>query len=322
MAVISLFNPLVGAVLIASQLVLFLLLRRYKSNNKLEGVWWGLVFTLVSRGFVHLRNIIQGSQNWRPIVGVFCFADKVEQTRETLFLAEKIGAYKGFNLINILKPSKMAVFDTVPPRDAKIITIPGDDYDAAISSLSQGSLPGGMSINTVFLPMDNRVNLASLTQDLIELDKNVLLFKEGVTLPQSDNRIDVWWKGESNGNLMALLSYIITRKDKLKIRLIRRLFPGENEENARQDLSALMTGARLEGEILVIGEDERTIHEVVRETSIDAGLILIGMPGKQSSDLAKIFSIDKLFFSRELAKFKDFPPILFVKASGTVDLLE
>lgn len=322
MAVICLFNPLIGGALILSQLSLFLLLRKYKSNNKLEGVWWGLLFTLVGRGFTHMRNIIQGSKNWRPIVGVFCFADRTEQTRETLALAGKIGAYKGYNLINMLKPSRMEVLDAVPPRDAHVISVPGDDYSAAISSLSQGALPGGLAINTVFLPLDNRVNLAGLTEELIALEKNVLLLKEGVVPAESDNRIDVWWKGEENGNLMALLAYIITRRKKQRIRMIRRLFPGEDLEHSRRELEHLLDGARLDGEVVVIPEDERTIHEVIRAASADAGLILIGMPGNRASNLAKMFAIDRVFFSRELSKFKDYPPILFVKASGTVDLLE
>jgi len=38
--------------------------------------------------------------------------------------------------------------------------------------------------------------------------------------------------------------------------------------------------------------------------------------------LARLFSLDRLFFTRELEKFLDFPPVLFVKASQIFDLVE
>ena len=127
---------------------------------------------------------------------------------------------------------------------------------------------------------------------------------------------------------MALLSYIISRNDERygqpqkKIRLIRKLFKGEEEEKARKEMQQLQDSARLAGEILIIPEDNEAIQETIKNTSSDASLILMGMPGKKASGIARFFSLDRMFFAKEINKFKDLPPLLFVKACRIIKLFE
>ena len=104
--------------------------------------------------------------------------------------------------------------------------------------------------------------------------------------------------------------------------MIRKLFAEEDAQEAKAEMDTLMTSARLNGEVLILSEDDKTIHETIRNVSGDATLILIGMPGKRAGGIARLFSLDKLFFSKELDKFKHYPPILFVKTASVMDLLE
>jgi len=64
------------------------------------------------------------------------------------------------------------------------------------------------------------------------------------------------------------------------------------------------------------------LRETIRSHSRDAFLILMGVPGQRAGGLARLFSLDKLFFSRELSRWEEFPPMLFVKAARTMALLE
>ena len=331
MVVISLFNPLVGIIVIGSQLTIFLLLLKYKSNNRLEGVWWGLTFSLINWAFKRMRMIIQGTKNWRPIVGIFTFADTEGPSRQALKMGKRISDYKGLTMINVLKPAKVdePAFDV--PVEAEVVRSKGDDFDQSILSIIQGAVPGGLHINTVFLPLDNRVHLVSLIEEIIGLGRNVLLYKPGTQEESKRNeseRIDVWWKGEENGNLMALLSYIIVQSDigqglpKRDIRLIRKLFSGEDADAARTEMEALLIGARLSGEVLILPGDDEPIHDTIRSTSSDASLILVGMPGRRAPGIAKLFALDEVFFNKEIEKFEDFPPILFTKAAIVMDLID
>jgi hypothetical protein len=103
---------------------------------------------------------------------------------------------------------------------------------------------------------------------------------------------------------------------------MRRLNKDEQEEAARAEMEKLLSGARLGGEVIILPDDGKDIIETIKNYSSDSSLILIGMPGKRAGGIARVFSLDKLFFTKELDKFKDFPPVLFVKAAGVMNLLE
>jgi hypothetical protein len=327
MVVIALFNIWVGIGVIASQFTIFYLLLRYKSSGRLEGVWWGVIFSILNWAFRAMERIIQGTKNWRPIVGVFCFADKDETSVSSLEMGMKIAEFKGITMVNVLKPKKLEAPVFALPEGAQIVQSTDEDFDQSILSIVQAAVPGGFRMNTVFLPLDSRINLIALIEEIIGMKKNVLLYKPGRASGE-DRRIDVWWKGEENGNLMALLAYIINQseltenREKYQIRMIRKLMKEEHREEAQKEMEKLMQGARLGGEVLILPADTGEIHSTIREYSKDASLIFIGMPGSRPGGIARLFSLDKLFFSKELDKFKGFPPLLFVKAAETVNLLE
>lgn len=331
MVVISLFNPFVGILVLGSQLTVFTLLLKYKSNNRLEGIWWGLTFSLVNWAFRRMRMIIQGTKNWRPVVGIFTFADKGGASLKALEMGRRISDYKGLTMINVLKPGKVdePAFDL--PVEAEVVRSKNEDFDQSILSIIQGAAPGGLHINTVFLPLDKRLQLVSLIEEIIALGRNVLLYKPGTRSEPEINpesRIDVWWKGEENGNLMALLSYIIVQSDREQgmvrrdVRIIRKLFAGEDSAAARSEMEALLAGARLSGEVVILPEDKEPIHGTIRSVSSDASLILVGMPGRRAPGIAKLFALDEVFFSKEIDRFDNFPPILFTKAAIVMDLIE
>ncbi|TFG62031.1 MAG: amino acid permease [Spirochaetales bacterium] len=326
MTVIALFNMYIGLGVLVSQVIIFSLILKYRAGNRLEGVWWGSIFQVLTWGLKRIRKIIQGSKNWRPIVSIFCFGDRRDLAMPALAIGTKISSYKGLTMVNILMPGKNETLHFPPPEEAHIIQC--EDAGTAILSILQSAAPGGLQPNTVLFPLDLRLNLASLIVKAIELGKNVLLYKHGLIPEPNPMRIDVWWKGEENGNFMALLSYIINQSEtkqagkRYTIRVIRKLHPEEDPALAQAELTALMAGARLGGEVLVLPDSAGHIRDTIKEYSGDASLILIGMPGKRAGNLAKMFSLDRLFFSKELHKYDSTPPILFVKAAQVHNLLE
>ncbi|MBN2737088.1 MAG: amino acid permease [Spirochaetales bacterium] len=327
--VVSLFNLAVGAAVLGLQLVIFALLLIFKTKNRLEGVWWGLLFNLLNWGFKRMQRIIQGTKNWRPILSIFCMADQNDESQTTLDMGRRISNFQGLTMVNILKPKK---FDgPIPffiPENAQIIEGATNNFNQYILAALQAAAPGGFSSNTILLPSDARINNIDTIEQIINMDKNVLLYKHGKIQKSSEPRIDLWWKGEENGNLMALLSYIINRGDikqgekPKKIRLIRKLFTNENKESAEKELNQLLYNSRLKGDILILEKDSEPIHNSINEHSRDAFLIMMGLPGQRAQGLSRIFSLDKLFFTRQLELFKELPPVLYVKAHRVMELFE
>ncbi|TVQ38595.1 MAG: amino acid permease [Spirochaetaceae bacterium] len=326
MAVISLFNFRIGIAVLTAQFALFALLLRFRAHNMLEGVWWGVLFSLVGWGSRQLGNIVQGTKNWRPIVGVFGFADKPDETERLRAIALRIGEYRGYVAVNLLCPRKFDPETLKLPRGSRVIRTTEDRFGTSVRSIVQATVPGGYHFNTVVLPMDGRFNLTDLIRDLIAEHTNVILYRHG-KVEIGAERIDVYWKGQANGNLMALLAYIISQSgrrsrssDVRSIRIIRKLTDDEEPEVARKEMETLMSGARLDGEVLLLEPDDQRFQETVAANSTDAGMILMGMPGEDMGAVAQIFELDELFFTKQIAAYEDFPPILFVKASGVFDL--
>lgn len=328
MVVIALFNFVVGIAIIASQIVIFSLLLKYKSNNKLEGVWWGLYFSLLSRGFKRMRIIIQGTKNWRPIVGIFGFVDDKEYCDHILEMGNSISDYKGLAMINFLKPHKLSGDFSDFVKTGRLIENKNDSYDDNILAISQASYPGNLNINTVMLPIDKRINHVNLIENIVSMGKNVLLYNHGNKSSYAEERIDIWWKDEMNGNLMSLLAYIIRQSEvargstKTAVRMIRKLKEDEDPEEVKEYMQKLISAARLDDELLILKNDEETVIESISRISKDASLILVGMPGGDVGDIGKIFALDKVFFTRDLKQYKDLPPVLFVKAAGVMNLIE
>ncbi len=328
MAVIALFNPWVGLGVLASQMTIFYLLLRYRTGNRLEGVWWGLIFKVLQWAVQRTVRIVQGTKNWRPVVGVFSFCDDAVGTEATADLAHRISDFKGLTLTHILRPGDVADVTSGIPEGAALVDSPPGSHERTILSLSQSPLPGNLSINTVLLTIDRRLELMDLIEALMGLQRHVLLYKYDGTTSEGASRIDVWWKGAENGNLMALLAFIITQSDRAwgrpvrPIRLIRKLMPEDDSEQADVDLQRLMDGARLAGETLVLPADEEDFVRTVHRFSGDAALVLLGMPGKPAAGIRKVFRLDERFLKRQFGQYAELPPTLFVKAASLIDLLE
>lgn len=332
---VVLFNPLIGLCVLVFQFSIFFLLLRYRSGSKLEGVWWGVLFKMIQWTLQRLGNIVQGTKNWRPIMQVFAYSDRKESLAASLGMADQISSYKGLTMVNIFSVNDENEDETAD-LDYPVIPVKESEVESGIISIAQSMLPGKFQTNTVLLPMDKRLNLLRITEHLIEQKKHVLLYLNGKADKPEEPRIDIWWKGESNGNLMALLGYIITQSEteswhkvkpsELSIRFIRKLYPGEEEPQAREELLALMNDARLAGSVLILPADEQDFYETVCEQSRDATLVVHGMPGQRTGGITgtitRFFALDELFFSSYFEVYKDMPSMLFVKASHGISLSE
>ncbi|MCG8572193.1 MAG: amino acid permease [Spirochaetes bacterium] len=328
MGVIALDNLMIGIGVILSQGLIFFLLLKFKSQNKLEGVWWGVVFSMVTRNLFSLKKIVQGTKNWRPILNCFAFAGEDNNPQKVAYLAEKIALYQGMVNLNIINNTPENQ-DQIAPKQFKIPTrlVNINDSTEAILSIIQSSHPGDIEPNSILLEYTRNINSIEIINQILKLRKNVFLLKNGSKLADHQ-KIDIWWRGEKNGNLMVLLAYIINNtldlktRDNYTIRIIRKIGPDENTNTANNEMHTLLEKARLTGEVIVLPHSNQPFPETLYDHSKDADLIMMGLPGNINKDgLAKLFKLNEVFFDQDIIKYDNLPAILFVKSAYQLNLL-
>lgn len=182
------------------------------------------------------------------------------------------------------------------------------------------------------------------TKELSEIEKSIalagigakrlLLKKRKVLLRQVKQesvvgRLDIWWRGQKNGNLMVLLAYIINKSRRQRgekpyqIRVLRSLARGQLVEEERLELIYLLQTARLEGEVEIVPYENKPFIETLQHYSGDCSLIMMGLPGNYVENQGRrLFNFNEYFFGKELEGYNHLPAVLFVKSASEINLLE
>ncbi len=326
---IALFDWKIGVVIFATQLVIFLLILRFKARGRLEGVWWGVLFTIIQTRLRTLSRIVQGTKNWRPLVTAVAFQGEKSAPTAINLLAGAIAGYQGMVNMNIFVPEKTKKNSSELPRfDVPFQMIQSSNPSESIMTIVQTSHLSGLRPNTFLLEYRRELATVAIMKRILERKCNLLLLKNGEKLNEI-NSVDIWWRGLYNANLMALLAYII--KNSLspahqKDFRIRILFRQEKNSSILEDkvkIQEILDHARLSGEIVVIPFIDEPIVRTMQKASQDTDLVMLGLPGNfDKKEGVDIFSLNEVFFDNEIEKFTELPPILFVKSAGSVNLLE
>jgi amino acid transporter len=333
MLIILLFSWWIGIIALFIQYLIFLLILKYKSGGRLEGVWWGVIFFFVSKGLKTLNAIVMGSKNWRPVVTAIAFSERSDAVFNIKFFSDIISKYKGLVNLNILKKhtdtgetirlkhyKDGAPFNVVEVRDPSLATL----------SILQVSYLGGFTPNTILFDYNPDIDNLTVFKKILAMKKNILLLKSSKRFVIEGNiDIDIWWRGDKNGNLMVMLAYIIgttLEKDtnqSCKLRIIRKLGPEEIEAEAENEMNILLEKARLVGEVIILPFSTEPFTETLKQISGESELIMIGLPGKyEVINEARVFKFDQNFIENGLAEYKDLPPILLIKSAVQFELFE
>jgi hypothetical protein len=175
---------------------------------------------------------------------------------------------------------------------------------------------GRISPNTVVMGTSedegNEAEYCRLIAALHEARRNVIVYSEGDGRGHgTHDRIDVWWGGlHRNGGLMMVLAYLLrsgVRWHHADIRL--KLVVDQQEArapalaNLRRTVDELRIGATPE----VIVADGRSFDDILRESSLTADIIFLGMaePGEDFVE----------YFRAVRTRAAEMAPTLFVLAA-------
>jgi amino acid transporter len=198
------------------------------------------------------------------------------------------------------------------------------DYHEGLAAFLQCHAVDGIRPNTVLVSIpphtdfDGRQRLLRTEAILRAFDVNLVLLKPGdLALEKPVRLIDVWWRGDRNGNLMVLLGYLVSLDRtwrSARLRIHQAVAEPEAEAPARQHLHALLAGSRIDAEVHVFVARSHP-HEFIPERSgTAADLVMLGLS-----------AVDVDAFPEYLAAMEPMlrrlPTTLLVRSNGQADLV-
>jgi len=304
LAVMLLINALATAVAVVVVLGIFLWLERREMTVAWGDVRRGLWMAVTRAGLFRLRRAEQDPKNWRPHLLVFSGAPT--KRWHLIDLATSITHNKGLvTVATVLPPEQLsagrrqsmegAIQEYLEKRGVRglVRVAPGVDPFSGAERLVESYGLGNLVPNTLLLGDSER---AEARQDYCAMLERFHAAKRNVVIVRDDpdrgfgerRRVDVWWGGlQHNGGLMMILAYLLRtslRWRGAEVRL-KMIAPTEAAaEGCRRNLVGIVAGSRTGAGFEVMVAAGRPFEELLRESSADADLVMIGVAAPDTVD--------------------------------------
>lgn len=333
MLLIDLLAALVAILVIA---VIYSFLSRRVMTSTFGDARRGFQYALAVRSLQALYHMKPHAKNWRPTFLVMAgntkahltliqYAVWMEGGRGLVTAAQIIsGDLKTFatrveNLRSamdtFLKSHSLAVFPEV---------IFCEDIDEGIRALAQSHSIGPLKPNTVLFGWPKKAERAEAilrhVWDMAGLGKSVVIVADkGLPAPNhKQKRIDIWWRGQKNGSLMATLSYLLTQNWQWRdaqIRIMRLVRDSAGRESSAQAIRSLVENARLRAEARVVLSSD-PFESVLTSHSSKADVVFMGIqPPEPGQD-------PEQYYQKTAQILGHMPTTIMVHSSGEADVFE
>lgn len=326
-----LFMLFIHALAAVVALLLISLLYLFVDRTVKETSWGdakrGFYFSKIKEYLLRLRDEPFHLKNWRPQMVVF--SGRPDHRLAMVNIGLWLEAGRGMLTLAHIVPGTVA--DRVEIRKNEIASLQSfivqhrlpvfwevlvaPDYLQGVETLVQCHSVNGIKPNTVLLrwaeQKEKKDTFIRIIRSFEFLNKNIVLLhgeenlfragsvKEGKRV--RDFVLDVWWRGEKNGNLMLLLAYLWTQNPecrKSRIRLLRLVESEEGRQKNIEHLKALVDQSRIEADVNVIVSD-KPWREAVAEHSRSTDVVFLGLGVPKVGEEEKFFStygplLDKL----------------------------
>jgi amino acid transporter len=293
----------------------------------------GLVYTRVRKNLLKLNALEEDPKNWRPTILVFSgnpasrealvtFSVWLESGRGIVLMANVlIGDIK--DNIEARKDAKKQLMDFCKEKSVQAFPVIAVDkcVDTSISFLLQTTSVGPIRPNLVMfgwtLSADRFGSLAHHLRNAETLGISQVLTRDrGVPKTKGKKRIDVWWRGQENGDLMVILAHLLTRNwewVQSRIRVIRVVESEAEKTNAEEDLQSLIDKARVKAQAVAVVSDGKAFSWILYEESKDADCVFLGMELPDEGD-------EEAWHNTYKKLLKGLPTTLLINSVGGEDM--
>ncbi|WP_412060743.1 Na-K-Cl cotransporter [Rubrivirga sp. IMCC45206] len=330
-AVMLLINAIATAVAVTFVFGIFLWLERQSLETAWGDVRRGIWMAVTRAGLMRLRDAQDDSKNWRPHLLVLSgapasrwplveLAAAITHNRSILTVSTVITAAD-------VTPTRVAglerqIHDYLADRAVealvRVIAAP-DPFEGAERLVDSYGL-GAFVPNTILLgdtqSTERQARYGQTVRHFYDNARNVVIVRDSAAGGYGRRqRIDVWWGGlKGNGGLMVLLAYLLSTSLDWRGSTVRVLMVAPNEAAAAQmrtsvgeRLRLTRTGAELE----VILAADRPFGQILRETSADADLVMLGLAPPTDDGFVD-------YYTALRARTADLPATLFVLAAEDI----
>ena len=312
----------------------------YISQKQVETRWGdlqsGLLFERTRKNLLKLEKELHHPKNWRPIIlslsgaswerphlavyghwftaghGLltlgYVIQGEVENRLERLVNQERI-------LENFIQEQKLEGFPAV---------VVAPTIAAGMESLVQTHGLGALRPNTVLVGWPSRsekaAKFAQNLRSITSLDRSIISMRFSQSALEADSRsvplgtIDVWWRGNQNGELMLLLAHLLAQNPQWRTRPIRLMRTIENEagrEEVLKHLESLIETSRIRATPhVVVTENAR---DGIQSSSRSAAIVFMGMAEPDENKAEE-------FYDRMTDLAGDLRRVVFVKSAGGMSI--
>lgn len=316
------------------------LLYFYISQKQVETRWGdvknGLLFERTRKNLLKLEKELHHPKNWRPIILALSGASwdrphlavyghwftagrglltlgyviqgEVENRLERLVNQERI-------LETFIQEQKLEGFPAV---------VVAPTIAAGMESLVQTHGLGALRPNTVIVgwPSSSKKSpkFAQNIRSITSLERSIISLRFGPDALQTDSRfvprgtIDVWWRGNQNGELMLLLAHLLAQNAPWRTRPIRLMRTIENEagrDEVLKHLESLIESSRIRATPHVVVTENA--QQGIQNSSRSAAIVFMGMAEPDENRAEE-------FYERMTELAGDLKRVVFVKSAGGMSI--
>lgn len=198
-----------------------------------------------------------------------------------------------------------------------------EDHAEGLATFLQSYSVGGLRPNTILVTIPSvheveaRHRFMHTEAILRAFDVNLLLLKPGTMVLEKPQRvIDLWWRGDRNGSLMALLAYLICGDPvwrTAKIRVFRAVADPSAEAPAHKHLAELLANARIDAEVHVFVATTHPNDFIPQHSGGIADLVMLGLSTVDIDEFEAYLGAMEPMLER-------LPTTLLVRSNGEADL--
>ena len=337
--VMFLINWIWALVAICGMAVLYF----YISNKQVETRWGdlqnGLLFERTRKNLYRLEKELHHPKNWRPIILALGGASKTRPYLSVyghwlaaghgvLSLGQVIQSDVENRLKRVVNQERLLyAFINEYKLEAFPAVVAAPTVADGMESLVQTHGLGALRPNTVLLGwpqsqgeadkvQEKRESYAETLNTVASLERSSIALKFSAMAMERDARhvplgtLDVWWRGNQNGELMLLLAHLLTQNQAWRsrpIRLIRTIQNEAGREEVLNHLNELIDKSRIRATPHVVVTDDP--YQAISQTSRSAAIVFMGM------SLPEAGKTDE-FFNRMEQLAGDLPRVAFIRSAG------
>ncbi len=307
-AAMTLINLPATITALLTVMLLWLVLRRRVAKEHWGDVRRDIYEALIRWALIRLADRPMTARNWRPHVLVFVgnVERRLDLVRYGSWFSEDRGIVTVCELVegdllhldlDIAKRRKE--IETVLKREGIVAFGEVDvvqNVERGIVTVAQASGIAGIESNTVLLgwpdEFDRQVHFLRVIRHLKRLGISLMIGRLKPLAPLREGKrrsVHIWWGGlQRNGDLMLLLSFLLTRNPEWRGSQIRILSVASNrlmQEKTERFLEKLIPEIRISAEIDVMIKPEGTsVKEVILRESGGADLVMLGLATPEEGD--------------------------------------